>query len=128
MQLQSNFAILSFVAKSTPTLFNRATRNLFIACVALNTISWIVLFWKIPKTDDTIFLHYNIYYGIDLTGAWAELFWMPVSGLAILFLNIVLLYSFKQLDQLIRFIILSTTAVFELMIVLASVLIVLLNR
>lgn len=117
---------------TTPTpstsLRTRAIAVLIISIVLVNAISWGLLLWKIPYTDATVFLHYNVFYGIDLVGTWKSLFWLPGSGLAFALINILLLRLSKVVDTFIAHIVLIITLLFQIMLAVASLLVVLLNN
>jgi hypothetical protein len=101
---------------------------LAVAAFLINAGSWGLLFWKLPPTDGTVFLHYNVFYGIDLVGGWRELLWMPGSGLAIFAVNtVIVLLSRQQLDRFLKTVVMMMTVVFEIMITYATFLIILLN-
>ena len=41
----------------------------------------------IHSSADQIFLHYSSIFGVDLVGAWWKIFYLPLLGLIIFFLN-----------------------------------------
>jgi len=101
---------------------------LMIAIAAiLNGLAWALIFWKIPPTDSTVYLHYNIFFGIDLIGSWYQILWIPGSGTAALVLNTVVIFLSRQLDRFFKYLGLALTLAIQLVILLASVLVVLLN-
>ncbi len=53
----------------------------------LNAAQWGVLYWQIPYTQSVVFLHYTIYFGVDMTGAWWRLLVLPGAGLLLFFMN-----------------------------------------
>ncbi|PJA93722.1 MAG: hypothetical protein CO132_01630 [Candidatus Kerfeldbacteria bacterium CG_4_9_14_3_um_filter_45_8] len=95
--------------------------------VLVNGLAWGIILWKLPPQEGTVFLHYNVYYGVDLTGAWVEVLMIPGSGLIILLFNTAVLWFGKKLDDTSRMLCLTTTAFIEVIILLASVFVVLLN-
>ncbi len=102
---------------------------LILCCLALlcNIGTWAVLLWKIPHTNETIFLHYNIYFGIDLTGSWRQLFWVPGTGSVIFLVNSAVIFFSRQLARVTKIAFSILTLAFQLMLAVASVLIILLN-
>lgn len=58
----------------------------FLFAVFINSIIWFNLL-RIPKTDEILPLHYNIYFGIDYMGGWYSLFIVPLFGLFVLLFN-----------------------------------------
>lgn len=92
----------------------------------LNIASWALVLWKIPYTTEPIFLHYNIYFGIDLTGSWWKIFTTPILGIAIIIIN-TLLAIFATDHPFIQRMIAVITLVLECMTFFAAILIVRLN-
>ena len=41
----------------------------------------------VRATTETIFLHYNVVFGVDLIGEWWKLFYVPLSSLVIFVVN-----------------------------------------
>lgn len=106
-------------------------RLLFIfllVSILLCAASFGLILWKIPPTENTVFLHYNVYFGVDRTGNWRDIFWLPGSGAAILVLNAAFVLWSKRMDPFIRRLALSCTMLFQLVIFVAAVLLVLLNH
>lgn len=85
--------------KNTAQLDKKTSRGghiVFVAIAALlNLATWGSLYWKLPPSDDTFFLHYNIYFGVDQTGGWSGLLWIPGTGAALIVVN-TLLVRFLQ--------------------------------
>lgn len=100
---------------------------LTIVSFCVHALAWALLLWKIPRTDETIFLHYNIYYGIDLVGTWKDALWLPGTGSVIWIVNILLAYRYFKTDHFIAMLTAVMTVLFETMVLVAIFLIVLLN-
>ncbi|MBI5221361.1 MAG: hypothetical protein HY979_00965 [Candidatus Magasanikbacteria bacterium] len=41
----------------------------------------------VRATTDSVFLHYNVVFGVDLIGEWWKVFYIPLSALGIFLLN-----------------------------------------
>lgn len=95
--------------------------------LAINALAWFLLWWKIPFTTSPVYLHYNIYFGIDLTGSWWQLFWLPASGLVIIIINGLMIFKLKKIPKVMQIIIMVATLVMQVMTLLSAVLVVLLN-
>ncbi len=52
--------------------------------VLLNGFGWLAVWYGAPRNLDVSPLHYTIYFGINLTGHWTSLFWLPAIGLTAL--------------------------------------------
>lgn len=59
------------------------------AMVSNAVLWWFIARWNVPATE-TIPLHYNIYFGIDLLGPWWYFFILPFAGFATLVINCIL--------------------------------------
>lgn len=53
----------------------------------LNIITWLIIATKIHPTSEVIPLHYNIFYGPDITGKGYYLYLIPLVGLIVLGIN-----------------------------------------
>lgn len=100
---------------------------LTVASLVCNAATWTLLVWKIPYTQDTVFLHYNVFFGVDLTGSWSQLLWLPGSGLGILFVNSLAVFFGKHMDHVAKTAITILTLLFQVMLLVASLLVILLN-
>lgn len=59
---------------------DRPTVWLTIVTVVLNAAAWIIVARFGPQAEASSPLHYTIYFGINLTGHWTTLFWLPGLG------------------------------------------------
>lgn len=50
--------------------------------IVLNGAGWLAVWYFAPRNLDVSPLHYTIYFGINLTGRWMALFWLPGIGAA----------------------------------------------
>lgn len=64
-------------------LADRGSRWLWVSSLVFNLGQWIGVLVLAPKNQQFVPLHYTIYFGIDLTGTWRSLFWVPGIGLII---------------------------------------------
>jgi hypothetical protein len=55
--------------------------------LVLNIISWLIIAIQIKPTSEIVPLHYNIFYGADLSGKGYYLYFLPFAGLVILIAN-----------------------------------------
>lgn len=67
-------------------------RNRFLSIGSLlalisNVGLWVYLARQLVPQQESIPLHYNIYYGIDLVGPWWYLFFLPAAGSAVVLAN-----------------------------------------
>jgi hypothetical protein len=67
-----------------------------IAALVVNATNWGVIAYFIRPVDFPIILHYNVYFGVDVIGAWWQIYFLPLIGLVIMTVNAVLGYLFYQ--------------------------------
>ncbi|GAC1412327.1 MAG: hypothetical protein NVSMB66_1050 [Candidatus Doudnabacteria bacterium] len=66
--------------------FRKASFLLGISFI-FNIISWLVIATQIKPNGEQLPLHYNVFYGADLTGNGYYLYLLPFAGLVILTVN-----------------------------------------
>lgn len=102
-------------------------RVMFIATMVLNLASWIWLLWNIRPTQTPIFLHYNVLFGVDLTGSWFSVFFVPFAGLGIASLNVFLGWMLFQRDKFVPQVLMAIALLCNAFILIQSALLVFLN-
>ncbi|MFA6322317.1 MAG: hypothetical protein WCX71_02455 [Candidatus Buchananbacteria bacterium] len=76
---------------------DRIVRMLFLLALLIDVLIWFFLGWSVRDLPESIPLHYNIYYGIDLYGNWYEILYLPAVGLLFLSINFILaLYLYSR--------------------------------
>ncbi|OGY85434.1 MAG: hypothetical protein A2233_02455 [Candidatus Kerfeldbacteria bacterium RIFOXYA2_FULL_38_24] len=116
------------VKKSAISKISRGFLLATVTGLVLNILAWALLLWKIPYTEEVVFLHYNIFYGVDLVGNWRQLFLVPGTGLFILVINILCIFYFKKMSREIFGILLVMTLLLEVFLFISAFLLVLLNN
>ncbi|MFA6391431.1 MAG: hypothetical protein WCW66_01575 [Patescibacteria group bacterium] len=107
---------------------NRTIGIGLLVAMIINLGAWVVLYLYIKPSLDPIYLHYNIYFGIDLIGDWYEIYIIPLSGLLIILVNYlagVILYPSNRV--LSKLVVLFAVPV-NIFLTLASVLLAFINR
>lgn len=104
----------------------------FIFSILVNIFIWLVLYYKIyPLSYLTeygqIFLHYNVYFGIDNIGQWSKTFIIPLLGLFIILFNNLLAYNFYLKEKLISQVLVVSQAVLQVILFAAAIFVILLN-
>lgn len=95
--------------------------------IALNLFSWGWLLWYIRPQQSPIFLHYNVLFGVDLTGFWYEVFFLPLAGLMIIIVNTILAWILYKKDRFAGYVLLWTAVFCQFLIAVVSGLLVFLN-
>lgn len=94
----------------------------------LNLAVWLYLAFFIPLQVESIFLHYNIHFGVDLIGPREQIFSLPFLGWLAALLNFILSYFLyhreKKLSQLLGF----ATLVLQIFVAIEAVFLVFINR
>lgn len=67
-----------------------------IGALIINFINWGLIAYFIRPVDFPIILHYNVYFGVDVIGAWWQVYFLPLIGLLILSVNTILGFLFYQ--------------------------------
>ncbi|MFH0854275.1 MAG: hypothetical protein V1891_02175 [bacterium] len=55
------------------------------------------------NSEAQLFLHYNIYFGIDWIGSWYEIYLYPLAGLSIIIINYIFAIFFYSRDKMISY-------------------------
>ena len=109
------------------TLFVRYTT---IAAILLQTAMWVLLVWKflpIASGQDFVSLHYNIYFGIDLIGAWYNILAIPIAGLIFLTVNAILIVALFNKEKFLSYFLAGCNVLINFGLLTALTLIILLN-
>lgn len=104
----------------------------FISGLAANIFTWLILYYKLSPfayltQAGQVYLHYNIYFGIDNIGSWYMALVIPLLGLLILVVNNILAYFFYIRDKVLSRILVLCAAFLQLVLLVASVFVILLN-
>ncbi len=98
--------------------------------IAFCMFALIVIVWRLfPELygQDVVPLHYNIHYGVDWTGAWWQIFILPVGGLGLLLVNGILAALLVKREPMLANIVGAGTVVLTALIFLSTIFVVLLN-
>jgi hypothetical protein len=83
-----------------------------------------LIFFHIQPSDKLLILHYTIPFGIDLVGAWYQLYEIPIAGLVIALINFTLAYLFYTKQRYVAIIVVLATLILEVMLIVGLYLIV----
>lgn len=94
----------------------------------VNLANWIILKIWVRPIDAAIILHYNVYFGVDVTGIWQQVFLVPAIGLVLFGINLLLsLYFYNQKERIASYLILLAILMIQLSLLVASVSVILIN-
>ncbi|MCK4745261.1 hypothetical protein KAS41_04325 [Candidatus Parcubacteria bacterium] len=99
----------------------------FFASLLLNLIIWIYCFLNISMGDALIYLHYNIYFGVDFIGAWHKIFIIPIFGLIILLINYYISIQIYLKNKFVSYILAGSALFAQFILLFASIAIVWIN-
>lgn len=105
---------------------NRLTQLIVFLVFALVIAQACTLYFGLPKDQASLFLHYTVYFGVDSTGTIWDTAWIPGIGLGTALLNMILAYTTREYRM--RVTVLALTAVCELFLLIAAILLVIINR
>lgn len=98
-----------------------------VLSLSLNLLIWVLLYLKIPRNMESVILHYNIYFSIDLIGEWYRVFILPTAGLVILFINSFLSYIIYKQSRLAAYLLAGSILALHFFLLTASLAIIFIN-
>lgn len=86
-----------------------------IGALLINFGNWGAIAYFIRPVDFPIILHYNVYFGVDVIGAWWQVYFLPTIGLVILSVNTVLGYLFyRQKERIVAHLLILATFIVQI--------------
>lgn len=76
---------------------------------------------------ESVFLHYNIVFGVDLVGSWWKIYYLPLAGLLVFLLNYTLSFVFYKTDKFLSRLLNFWSLLFHLFLLAVVILLVRLN-
>lgn len=98
-----------------------------VVSLILNTLLWILLYFRIPIQVEPLALRYNIYVGINLIGSWYSVFNFSLAGLFIIILNFVLAKFLYKQNKLLTHWLFATALICQLIFIAWAVIVVMVN-
>lgn len=99
-----------------------------LGALLINATNWGLIAYFIRPVDFPIILHYNVYFGVDVIGAWWQIYFLPLIGLAILSVNTILGYLFyQQKERIVAHLLILTTFIVQIGITIAVTSLLLIN-
>jgi len=101
---------------------------LIILSLAVNLAEWVILKIFIQPVDFPIILHYNVYFGVDMTGDYRLVFFIPLIGLALFSVNLFLsIYFYREKERIASYLLLMTALMIQLSLLVAALSIIIIN-
>ncbi len=111
---------------------DRLIKITLILSVLFNLINWALIYYRFTRflagQEESIILHYNIYFGIDKIGNWTSIYYLPLIGIVILLVNLFGGYLLYQKDKLISYFFLITALLVQILLILATFFIIVVNQ
>lgn len=102
-------------------------RTLFLSA-ALNLATWAYLHENKFGEGFPLILHYNLFLGVDVVGEFRQLYILPAVGLLFLVLNAALGQFFFKIERLASYLLTLNTLIVEIILLLASYLLIRVNQ
>lgn len=92
-----------------------------------NASMWLWLLFEIPHTEEQVFLHYTILFGVDYSGPGWKIFAFPLIGLFIILINTLIGWMLFNRDKFISHL-LSVVSIFcQMFLLIATYLLIAIN-
>jgi hypothetical protein len=107
---------------------SRIIRWLFFSGLFFNLVDWALLKFFLRSGAERIILHYNVYFGVDLTGTSQSAYTLPFIGVVVLFFNNALsFYFYIQKERVASYILLLTVLMAELSLLISVISVIIIN-
>ena len=110
---------MGFLKIFSPIKDNVIFRISTILAFCVNIMVWIFVFLYFRPYDELIPLHYNIYFGIDNYGRWNNIFFLPLSGTVIFFINVIFASLVYRKEQILGYFLILSSFLLELILFLS---------
>lgn len=103
-------------------------RIYLIILLTINLLNWIVAF-TINKnvSQDLVFLHYNVTFGVNLIGSVIKVYIIPLLGFIIILINFVLLVFIHKQSRFVVHLLLTSALLANIFLLIAITLVYLIN-
>ncbi len=108
-------------------LLYKPTFVLFGLSLLMQLVMWIWLLRTIGIHSNTVFLHYTILYGVDLTGPAYRVYALPLVGLGILLVNVIVGWMYFRKDKFISIVLNSVAVICQAFLFIGAALLAFLN-
>lgn len=106
---------------------DRWVRLTFLAAIALGVAAGVAVLAWFPR-GESVALHYNVRFGIDLVGEWYRLLRLPAVSLALAAVNAVVALFVWRRDRVLAYLLGAGTVVVAIVTTTATLLTIYLNR
>ena len=93
-----------------------------------NTVSWAILFFSVSHLRESVVLHYNVFLGVDMTGTYRDLYFVPIVGLLFWSVNLSLArVLYTNQERIAAYMLLLAGIMIEFGVVIAAISLALVN-
>lgn len=104
----------------------------FLLSIFLNLLNWGLIYYRFTRflagQEESMILHYNIYFGIDKIGNWTNIYYLPLIGVIVLIINLLGGYLLYQKDKLISYFFLSAALLCQILLNVATFFVIVVNQ
>ncbi len=101
---------------------------LLASSIFFNLADWLALYFFIQPADYPIILHYNVYFGVDVTGDWRRVYVMPAIGLFLFLVNFFLsIYFYRLKERIASYLLLMAALMVQLSLAVAILSVIVIN-
>lgn len=100
----------------------------FLISLLLNLALWVIIYFYLPLTSQTVVVRYNVYFGADALTDWANTFLFPIIGLGVLIINFLLAFLVWQREKILAFTLVFASVIIEILFIIIGSLIILINQ
>jgi hypothetical protein len=100
----------------------------FIVAIFLNAVAWALVVIFIRPAKDYIWLHYNVYFGVDVIGDWWQAYIIPGMGLFFFLINLFLaIYFFGRKERMASHLLMLASILIQAGIIIAEIPVIIIN-
>lgn len=93
-----------------------------------NLAGWVALKVYLPPSGRDIILHYNVYFGVDVTGDSRGAYVLPLIGLVVLALNFLLsFYFYRRKERVASYVLLLAALMVQLGLLISATSVIIIN-
>ncbi|MFH1508981.1 MAG: hypothetical protein ABIE68_02345 [bacterium] len=96
-------------------------RITFYSALILNLIIWALSYYMFPPESETVILHYNVYFGVDLFDVWWKILIIPLVGLVLWIINLAIARFMYLNNKPMRIILGAVTIVIQVILLISLI-------
>jgi len=94
---------------------NNIVRFMLLAIALLQMIAFGLLTFFVRSAQSIVIVHYNVYFGVDIVGEWAQVFMVPLVTFVFVIVNVFLAqWFYSQKERIASYVLLLTSLLISL--------------